>query len=270
MNPFVTKPPDRCVEDRWPVLNANPMVFVGSVAVRADQGAAAFDLPDFDLYAFGGRNPTPPETLPAHLRDKPSFRIVFTVLEHRLADSMWKEHHLSQHDDRIAWSKKTDFDDCLSVDMMAKSAFRFLRRKPRWKISDASWPAINQQPMVFLAQWPLPENEVTRSALTFGSMVFLFAEQEKNATLNVKMWMQDMRSQTAEEHYNAEELMALLEANRNDEEVVARCIRDGDVYVHEFILDNPSVSAKALELLAKHGQGKKLREAAARKLRQRK
>ena len=106
--------------------------------------------------------------------------------------------------------------------------------------------------------------------MTFDSMVFLFADQEKNAPLNVKMWMQDMRSQTAEEHYHAEELMALLETNRDDDEVVARCIRDGDVYVHEFILDYPGVSAKALELLAKHGQGKKLREAAARKLRQRK
>lgn len=270
MNLFVTKPPDRCVEGRWPVLNTNPMVFVGSVAVRADEGAAAFDLPDLDLYAFGGRNPTPPETLPAHLRDKPSFRIVFTVLEHRLADSNWKEHFLSQHDDTIAWSTKTDFDECLSVDRMAKSDFRFLHRKPRWKTSDAQWPAINKQPMVFVTQWPLPENEVTKNFLTFGDMVFLFADRENSATLKVKMWMQDMRSQTAEEHYRLEELMALFEAKRNDEEAVARCIRDGDAYMHEYILDSPNVSARALELLAKQGRGKRLRDAAARKLRQRK
>src|SRR5436305_14804250 len=101
MKPFVTKAPDTCVDDRWPMLDGNPMVFIGSAVVRADQGAAAFDLPDCDLYAFGGRDQIPPESLPSHLRDKGSFRVVFTVLEHRLADSIWKEHHLSQHDDTI-------------------------------------------------------------------------------------------------------------------------------------------------------------------------
>ncbi|MBM4071002.1 MAG: hypothetical protein FJ271_18940 [Planctomycetes bacterium] len=243
------------------------MVFIGTAAIRSSTGENSFDLPEADLHVFGGRKPVPDSELPSHLRNKGLWQMEFKVLEHRLSDLAWIEHGLSQHDDLIPWSKATDMDDCLNVDMMRKEDFRCLRRKPRWKASDASWPAMGKRPMVFVTQWPLPDSQAAKTFLVSGSAIFLFVDREESGDLNVKMWMQEMRSQTAEEHYRAEELMAKLEANPGDPAVIDQCVREGDQYVHEYMIEKKGTPRHALQLLAKQAKSKKLRDTAARLLR---
>ena len=79
-----------------------------------------------------------------------------------------------------------------------------LRRPPRWKPEDAYWPACDGRPMVFLQQWTLPENEVTRSYLTHDCDIYLFCLARDN-DLVFKITTQSTDLQTAEDHYALED-----------------------------------------------------------------
>lgn len=57
--------------------------------------------------------------------------------------------------------------------------------------------------MFYLAQFSLPENEVTRLWLTFNESVVLFWREEEGQN-NFKITIQETRFQSDEDHYPAE------------------------------------------------------------------
>lgn len=74
---------------------------------------------------------------------------------------------------------------------------------PRWKAGSAQWPLLRSTPMFYLAQFSLPENEVTRLWLTFNESVFLFWREEEGQNI-FKITTQETRFQSDEDHYRAE------------------------------------------------------------------
>jgi hypothetical protein len=75
--------------------------------------------------------------------------------------------------------------------------------EPAWKASEAQWPLDRGAPMRFVAQFVLPENEVTRQWLTFNEAVFLFWN-ESDGVATCKITTQEMKFQSAEDHYRVE------------------------------------------------------------------
>lgn len=57
-----------------------------------------------------------------------------------------------------------------SVDAKAHS----VDAPPRWKPSEAYWPTYHEEPMSFLGQVPLPENDVISEHFSWGDNVYLF------------------------------------------------------------------------------------------------
>lgn len=259
--PSIIKPPDRDLGSRWPVLNGTPMLFVGQTQIPADN---EHDLPPAELYIFAGRGTVPPDLVPPHLRGENDWVAEYEVLLHDVSRDAWTAHHLIQ-DKGVVYHVAGTTAERASVDMLAQSAFRVMQRKPRWRASEATWPMLNGRHMVFIAQWVVPENQLTKGTFA-GEAIFLFADRAGGA-LEIKIWTTDVRVQTAEDHYRAEELMALFDRHPADPQTLERCIREGDPYVHEFMLGHKRATREAITLLAKSARTKKLRDAAAKKLR---
>ena len=259
------KPPEWSIAPRWPTLDDAPTLFIAQWSIRRDDPSVPDSFPDTDIYLFGGRRLYPPEKLPAHLRHEPSYTIEFKLVDYSVQTSTISERHLWQHD-TIPYCEVDDPGNYQCVDMMSKKDFRYIWRKPRWKPSEASWPCTNSKPMLFVGQVLVRENDVTRQYFTWDTVIFLFVDEIDVGVMRFSIFTQDIGIQTAEDHYKAEELMWLFESNRSDDAVVARCIKEGDRYVHEFILEHNGVTNYALQLLAKNGKNKSIRTAAQRKL----
>lgn len=45
---------------------------------------------------------------------------------------------------------------------------------PEWVEEEPAWPFFDGKPMVFIAQHPLPRNEVTEQNLTWNEVVYIF------------------------------------------------------------------------------------------------
>jgi len=52
--------------------------------------------------------------------------------------------------------------------------FRYVTKPPRWVESEPSWPYANGRPMVFVCQYGMPDNAVTRESVTWGVELYLF------------------------------------------------------------------------------------------------
>ncbi len=144
--------------------------------------------------------------------------------------------------------------------------FRWLTRKPRWTEDDREWPFVGLTPTLFIAQTHVPETPVT-AGLVGGEMVFLFAGKQADA-MEYRILPQECGQQTAEAHYRAEELMAAYEQNPSDLKAIERIIKQGDKWVHAFIVGQPNLSTQTLSLVATSGKGKEVKDRAKKRLNQ--
>lgn len=130
------------------------------------------------------------------------FFIRFVVVE-ATADEP-KAHVLAQHRSSTYQSGEESRDSVFASDMKKKELPDLcLAEPPKWKASDAQWPLLQGARMSFAAQFPLPENEVTRRWLTFNETAFLFWREHEGHSV-FKITTQETRFQSAEDHYRAE------------------------------------------------------------------
>jgi hypothetical protein len=148
---------------------------------------------------FGLRHDFEQRTLPP---PEKGFFIRFVVVE-ATADGP-VAHVLAQQRSTTFQSGEESRDSVFPSDLKKKElAGLCLAEPPRWKAGDAQWPLLQGSPMSFAAQFPLPENEVTRRWLTFNETVFLFWREHEGRSV-FKITTQETRFQSAEDHYRVE------------------------------------------------------------------
>jgi hypothetical protein len=143
--------------------------------------------------------------------------------------------------------------------------YRWLKARPRWVEDEGEWPAFLGRQMLFIGQFAVPDNDVSEEYGLGGTMVYLFAGWSGNQ-VEFKILSQDAGEQTAEQHYQAEAIMALFLQSPKEPKILRRCVKEGDKYVHEFLLEQPGLGPEGLKLLAEKGANKIIREEAQRRL----
>jgi hypothetical protein len=271
----VSDPPVWHGDPHWPVMDEIDWIFIRQFAIRSHSDQVSGALPDSDFYLFGGIRVSE-FVNPNYVGPQLSRRIEFIVVEQPLGASQTVEHHLAQALTPV-WIEPSNRGQpdrqSQSVDMIKKNDFRFLARKPRWSRSGfgaPQWPMLEGRLMLFIGQVYVPENDMTREKLFPSNMILLFVDHRANGELCFAVDTQDTSTQSAEDHYEAEELMARFETNRSNEAIVKECVAAGNKYVQEYILEKKDVTSSELALLAQHGVTKTMRTASEKKLRSRK
>jgi hypothetical protein len=156
-----------------------------------------------DVFLFGVRFETS-KARAAGRRLPQGYFIEYLVLEVRPQGA--ERHRLFQKRGPIYSSTPTKDDYVFAADLHEEDVERLSRgTSPDWKSEDAQWPTYNSQPMQFVGQFNLIENDVTRTYLTWDKAIFLFWVREEDAERSrFKISTQDIDYQSAEEHYAAE------------------------------------------------------------------
>lgn len=119
---------------------------------------------------------------------------------------------------------------------------------------------------VFLKQFYIPRKASIRSLFHVGFSLFLFATPKGDDEMELALFEQDMKEQTAEDHYRLEERIGRFLAAQHDLVAVEELIRTGDKDFHEFVLERPGAVRPMLEILLKHAKTKSLKSAAQKRL----
>lgn len=164
-------------------------------------------------------------------------------------------HHLAQHD-TVMYKRDTDRTGEQCADMLTRQEIKFLRRPPRWKVSDASVPECQGELFHFCRQIYIPENKTTRQNMTWGCSLFLFVFVNSQDELLVQVFQQDMSEQTAEDHYRLEEMMMEFDQHYQDSGRVGKLIEKGDKFFHEYVLNHERVNGWMLGLLLENARTK--------------
>ena len=235
-------------------------VFLG--ALRVDETAlerVGLNPHRIELEVFGARRPLASPSA--------SWRAEYLVLERATSDAP-RAHHLAQHNHSIFYKAADDPCTSEAADMLKKDNMPCASRRPRWKLSEASWPVFEGNPSLFLGQLYVPETPTTKERFGWDEAVFVFGSLVAGV-LRLQIYSEDMSAQTAEDHYRLEEMIADFEAHRHDPSVVRPLIESGDRYFYEFLFDHPKLDEATLALVAQHGKTKTVRNRATKELRRR-
>lgn len=165
---------------------------------------ARFDAPldglEGDLYLFGARY----DTADALIDGSPvgDGHVVEYFLVER-ASAAWRSRRLLQRTS-VTYSEADEHDDYAPARQIDQAKLS-LGRPPRWEsTSEAVWPNTLGNPMLFVGQIRLPENEVTRTLLTWDTTLYLFWLRIEGSD-HFKLVEQNVGEQSAEDHYAQEE-----------------------------------------------------------------
>ena len=164
-------------------------VYLGRCALPGGSELHLFGVRD----EFSRRTDPPPAT---------GYRMRYLVVE--MAEGGPIVHRLEQQRSATFQSLEETRDTIFASDLK-KAVVKSLCAgdPPRWKAGSAEWALLRGEPMEFLTQFALPENEITREWLTFNESVFLFWRQEEGRNV-FKITTQETRFQSAEDHYRGE------------------------------------------------------------------
>ncbi|MBD3679221.1 MAG: hypothetical protein HUJ27_12595 [Rhodobacteraceae bacterium] len=152
-----------------------------------------------EVFVFGAAHDLKEALIDGEIRDWGSFMEFSAVAKD---EGRWRLHRLIQRTG-VSFSATDEFPDCTFLNDMEKSQQSWLRRPPRWQTrSSTEWPLSDGKPMTFVGQVSLPENEVTKEHLTWGSTLYLFWCPETDA---FKIMEQKTGAQDIEDHYADEE-----------------------------------------------------------------
>lgn len=101
----------------------------------------------------------------------------------------------------VTYSDGDEKGDYLPAAAVSDQARLSLHAAPDWKASEAVWPTIGNDPMLFVGQIDLSETEITRRFLTWDVSVFLFMSRHEPARFKV---VEQHGFQAADEHYRNE------------------------------------------------------------------
>jgi len=176
----------------WQDGYAPEPVFMGQC--RLPNGAEAF--------VFGARFDTVKATIRG--RSLPEGHFVEYLVAECSASSFAGWHRLYQKRG-VVYSVNPGKGDHVSADDLSLDVVRTLSPggTPLWKRDDAEWPTLDGSPMVFVAQFNLPETKITKNHLTWDKRVFLFWQHHAKGSC-FKITTQDMDYESASDHYATE------------------------------------------------------------------
>lgn len=104
--------------------------------------------------------------------------------------------------DRLTWIRERLAREVLWVDV-----------PPDWGTDEPEWPFHQGRPMVFIRQFALPDNQVTRSSVTWETMLYVFGIRVPSPTetrsdayrMVYEVVQRPTGLQTAEDHYREEQ-----------------------------------------------------------------
>lgn len=178
----------------WPVDDDPILVFVD----RFRSPVASSD----GLFLFGARYDIAGALFEGEPLADEGWMVEFFLVES--LTGAWRGRRLAQRGD-IAFSEGDDVDGWVAATEVDQ-AKRSLSAPPRWASakSDAHWPTADGQPMVFLAQTRLPDNDVTRTLLSWNDTLYLFWLEDEGRH-RFKLMEQDGGQQSVEDHYALED-----------------------------------------------------------------
>jgi hypothetical protein len=197
-----------------------------------------------------------------------SWRAEYAVVEER-GDGGRRLHRLGQFHQSVMFMAEADRDERQQVDMLKKTDMPCAGRRPRWKASEAAWPFRDGMPFLFLGQLYVPETPTTRERFAWDETAYVFAFAGAGDELAVQIFLQDTSAQTAEEHYRLEEMMAEFEQHADNGETVRRLLKRGDRHFYDFLFEHPLLDQRLLEMIARDGATKSVRDRAGKELRRR-
>ena len=171
----------------------------GPIPVYIAQFDAAFEGLG-DLFLFGARY----DTAEALFDGAPvgEGHIVEYFLVQR-ATAAWRSRRLLQRGS-VTYFEADEHDDHAPARQIDQAKLS-LGRPPRWESkSEAVWPSTLGNPMLFVGQTRLPDNDVTRTLLTWDVTLYLFVLRLEG-TDHFKLIEQNVIEQSAEDHFAQEE-----------------------------------------------------------------
>lgn len=171
-----------------------PLVFLQRFDVSPQMESA--------VYLFGVRYELSEATLEGgSLGD--GFFVEYVVAQ-PMVGAGWKVDRLLQHAS-VTYADRAETSDYVGAKTLQPSSRYSLFEPPKWEAAEeAVWPLVGTQPMHFVGQVSLPENEVTRNRFTWGVTVYLFASHGAPGA-RFKVVEQEQGTQSAAEHYTLEE-----------------------------------------------------------------
>ena len=178
----------------WPKGLEVPPVFLGQFAIPSGEDRSG----PRDMYVFGFRLDLDKSDFSDDTYG--GFFVEYAVVEFPSE----KTHWLSQRMDNTTYSSLYEKKDCMWAYEIKRVDELSLGSRPRWKKSEAEWATFQGNPMRFVGQIDLPENNVTRKFFTWDKSTFLFWQPSATGSV-YKITTQNISAQTAEEHYAKEQ-----------------------------------------------------------------
>ncbi len=241
-----------------PNIKGQPSILIGQVALTKEELQTLGAKRTRELFVFAAKIPIP------HPKYPNAWRMEFLVREAVSGEAV-REHSLFQNKSAF-YEREDDRGDGASADMVKPKDIRHLRRRPKWKVSEAGIPVGRNGLYHFVSQFYVPSNPSTLKYFCADEAIFLFIDVQDDDALSIKIFCQDMSAQTAEDHYRLEEMMAEFDRHLNDQEKIESLIRRGDKDFHRFVLEHPRVRRDGLLSLLKHAKPKGLRTEIEKKL----
>ncbi len=167
------------------------------------------DLPVFLVgrrYELNRVSPLPPELVGANF-------VEFSVLHESEVPAEWTTHRLAQHENVPYSDGEFREYDVLPARSIKNPASLCLTSPPVWKTEAALWPTELGQPMMFVGQVTVVENEVAKACFTWDISVFLF-HGAATGQHRFQVVTQDLLLQTASEHYRSESRRSRMRPQR--------------------------------------------------------
>lgn len=248
----------------YPKIKNTPTVFINKIIIDESKAELLKSSILRELYIFGAVV----KTGEISLKYGEIKQLEFVVVEKKLETDELIYHHLAQH--RSVMYKR-DFDDteeeCVDMLTLDKVAMPYLKRKPKWKISEASIPTYNGNLFYFDSQIYIPENSTTTKCLgTWEETFYIFLYVTEEDELLIQIYTQETSVQTAEDHYKLEIEMGEFDRNYGNIEVVDKLIKKGDRFLHDYIINHKKTNNEILELLLKYGKSKKFKKEVTKRL----
>jgi hypothetical protein len=136
-------------------------------------------------------------------RQEPGGYVAEYVVATNTSDAGWQAHRLLQRGS-IPHAAVLEVGDYCDAEEIRKPAKLSLNKPPAWKPSEAQWPTVSEEPMLFVGQAHVGDTPFIREHLSADTNIYLFWKSVRNKDC-FKIFKQPSNLQTAEEHYAEEE-----------------------------------------------------------------
>lgn len=187
-------------------------------------------------------------------------RLEFTIVEKHIETQQTITHSLAQfvNANSCLYQSKTDIKITSSecADMVSRKDILYLDRLPKWKVSEGEIPMYDNTPFYFCTQCFgfVPNGEIA------DEVYYIFIKIKEDDQLLIQIHTQDISQQTAEQHYKLEEDIAVFNKNYNNTTIVEKLIKNGDKFLHEYILNHKKTTPQIADVLLKYAKSESFKK----------